>query len=117
MPAVFHCPAGRLSSVRLGRDPPGCCGGVRDASSAQKTQTGRPGSGIKTRPALALGAREPGGSGIKTSPERQRGARSSGGETASKLQALRALLRRLPADETAVFMDELDVNPKAGCTW
>src|SRR6201996_899560 len=33
-----------------------------------------------------------------------------------KLRALRALLHRLPADETAVFMDEVDVNlnPKVG---
>jgi transposase len=36
-----------------------------------------------------------------------------------KLQALRALLHGLPADETAVFMDEVDVNlnPKVGCMW
>ena len=36
-----------------------------------------------------------------------------------KLTALRVLLRRLPADETAVFMDEVDVNlnPKVGCMW
>jgi transposase len=36
-----------------------------------------------------------------------------------KLRALRALLKRLPADETAVFMDEVDVNlnPKVGCMW
>jgi len=36
-----------------------------------------------------------------------------------KLRALRALLRRLPADETAVFQDEVDVNlnPKVGCQW
>jgi transposase len=36
-----------------------------------------------------------------------------------KLAALRALLSRLPADETAVFMDEVDVNlnPKVGCQW
>jgi putative transposase len=36
-----------------------------------------------------------------------------------KLRALRALLHRLPADETAVFMDEVDVNlnPKVGCQW
>ena len=36
-----------------------------------------------------------------------------------KLNALRALLKRLPADETAVFMDEVDVNlnPKVGCQW
>jgi transposase len=34
-----------------------------------------------------------------------------------KLAALRALLKGLPADETAVFMDEVDVNlnPKVGC--
>jgi hypothetical protein len=36
-----------------------------------------------------------------------------------KLRALRALLKDLPADETAVFMDEVDVNlnPKVGCQW
>src|SRR4029079_18263344 len=36
-----------------------------------------------------------------------------------KLAGLRALLRGLPAGETAVFMDEVDVNlnPKVGCTW
>jgi transposase len=36
-----------------------------------------------------------------------------------KLRVLRALLHGLPADETAVFMDEVDVNlnPKVGCTW
>ena len=36
-----------------------------------------------------------------------------------KLAALRALLHGLPADETAVFMDEVDVNlnPKVGCMW
>jgi transposase len=36
-----------------------------------------------------------------------------------KLKALRALLKSLPADETAVFMDEVDVNlnPKVGCMW
>jgi len=36
-----------------------------------------------------------------------------------KLRVLRALLRGLPADETAVFMDEVDVhlNPKVGCMW
>ena len=36
-----------------------------------------------------------------------------------KLRALRALLHGLPADETAVFMDEVDVNlnPKVGCMW
>ena len=37
----------------------------------------------------------------------------------TKLVALRALLKGLPADETAVFMDEVDVNlnPKVGCMW
>jgi transposase len=37
----------------------------------------------------------------------------------TKLAALRAVLGRLPADETAVFMDEVDVNlnPKVGCMW
>lgn len=36
-----------------------------------------------------------------------------------KLSALRALLKSLPADETAVFLDEVDVNlnPKVGCMW
>ena len=36
-----------------------------------------------------------------------------------KLDALRALLHNLPGDETAVFMDEVDVNlnPKVGCMW
>jgi transposase len=36
-----------------------------------------------------------------------------------KLAALRALLGHLPNDETAVFMDEVDVNlnPKVGCQW
>ncbi len=36
-----------------------------------------------------------------------------------KLQKLRALLHSLPAGETAVFMDEVDVNlnPKVGCMW
>src|SRR5262249_29066779 len=36
-----------------------------------------------------------------------------------KLRDLRALLKGLPADETAVFMDEVDVNlnPKVGCMW
>ena len=36
-----------------------------------------------------------------------------------KLRALRALLHGLPADETAVFMDEVDVNlnPKVGSMW
>jgi len=37
----------------------------------------------------------------------------------AKLQALRTLLHGLQADETAVFMDEVDVNlnPKVGCQW
>src|SRR5262245_18598611 len=37
----------------------------------------------------------------------------------AKLDALRALLRGLPGGETAVFMDEVDVNlnPKVGCAW
>jgi transposase len=37
----------------------------------------------------------------------------------AKLRALRQLLGTLPADETAVFMDEGDVNlnPKIGCQW
>jgi putative transposase len=37
----------------------------------------------------------------------------------AKLDALRALLQGLPDDETAVFMDEVDVNlnPKIGCLW
>jgi transposase len=37
----------------------------------------------------------------------------------AKLRALRALLHGLPAGETAVFMDEVDVNlnPKVGCMW
>jgi transposase len=37
----------------------------------------------------------------------------------AKLRALRALLHGLPEDETAVFMDEVDVNlnPKVGCMW
>jgi len=37
----------------------------------------------------------------------------------AKLDALRRLLRRLPADEAAVFMDEVEVNtnPKVGCMW
>jgi putative transposase len=36
-----------------------------------------------------------------------------------KLRALRTLLKGLPAGETAVFMDEADVNlnPKVGCMW
>jgi transposase len=37
----------------------------------------------------------------------------------AKLLKLRALLRGLPPGETAVFMDEVDVNlnPKVGCMW
>jgi transposase len=37
----------------------------------------------------------------------------------AKLAALRRLLRGLPADEAAVFMDEVEVNsnPKIGCMW
>jgi len=37
----------------------------------------------------------------------------------NKLRTLRAMLHGLPADETAVFMDEVDVNlnPKVGCMW
>jgi transposase len=37
----------------------------------------------------------------------------------AKLAALRRLLHALPGDETAVFMDEVDVNtnPKVGCMW
>jgi putative transposase len=37
----------------------------------------------------------------------------------AKLDALRRLLRSLPADEAAVFMDEVEVNtnPKVGCMW
>jgi transposase len=37
----------------------------------------------------------------------------------AKLRALRQLLGSLPADETAVFMDEVDVNlnPTIGCPW
>jgi putative transposase len=36
-----------------------------------------------------------------------------------KLRALRSLLQSLPVDETAVFMDEVDVNlnPRVGCQW
>lgn len=38
---------------------------------------------------------------------------------AEKLRGIRALLRDLPADETAVFQDEVDVNtnPKIGAMW
>src|SRR5207249_756492 len=37
----------------------------------------------------------------------------------AKLDVLRQLLGGLPDDETAVFMDEVDVhlNPKVGCMW
>lgn len=40
-------------------------------------------------------------------------------DRAKKLVALRALLQGLPAGETAVFLDEVDVNlnPKVGCMW
>src|SRR5215469_4668682 len=40
-------------------------------------------------------------------------------QRAAKLRALRALLHGLPEDETAVFMDEVEVhtNPKVGCMW
>jgi transposase len=40
-------------------------------------------------------------------------------DRAAKLAVLRKLLRELPADETAVFMDEVEVhtNPKVGCQW
>ena len=40
-------------------------------------------------------------------------------ERQAKLDALRALLAGLPADETAVFQDEVDINtnPKIGSMW
>ena len=40
-------------------------------------------------------------------------------DRAAKLAALRKLLHGLPADETAVFMDEVEVhtNPKVGAMW
>src|SRR5262249_57022854 len=40
-------------------------------------------------------------------------------DRATKLAALRRLLHALPADETAVFMDEVEIhtNPKVGCMW
>ena len=40
-------------------------------------------------------------------------------DRAAKLAALRRLLHGLPADETAVFMDEVEVhtNPEVGCMW
>ena len=45
--------------------------------------------------------------------------RPKGPDREAKLRGLRALLRGLPTDETAVFMDEVDVNlnPKVGCQW
>jgi transposase len=46
-------------------------------------------------------------------------ARRHDPDRAAKLTALRQLLRELPADETAVFMDEVEVhtNPKVGSMW
>jgi hypothetical protein len=40
-------------------------------------------------------------------------------DRAAKLRALRALRKNLPADETAVFLDEVEIhtNPKIGCMW
>jgi putative transposase len=40
-------------------------------------------------------------------------------EREAKLDGLRRLLQGLPGDETAVFMDEVDLNtnPKVGCMW
>ena len=40
-------------------------------------------------------------------------------QRARKLAELRAFLAGLPADEAAVFQDEVDVNsnPKVGCMW
>jgi transposase len=37
----------------------------------------------------------------------------------AKLDALKRLMRRLPANEAAVFMDEVEINsnPKIGCMW
>jgi transposase len=45
--------------------------------------------------------------------------RRSDPERTAKLAALRTLLHDLPADETAVFMDEVEVhtNPKVGSMW
>jgi transposase len=45
--------------------------------------------------------------------------RSKDPDRERKLSELRALLKGLPADETVVFMDEVDVNlnPKVGCQW
>jgi transposase len=45
--------------------------------------------------------------------------RPKGPDRDKKLAVLRALLRTLPEDETAVFMDEVDVNlnPNVGCQW
>jgi transposase len=43
----------------------------------------------------------------------------SDAEYDTKLRRIQRLLARLPADETAVFQDEVDVhlNPKIGCCW
>ena len=43
--------------------------------------------------------------------------RPKGPDRERKLAALRSLLQSLPADETAVFVDEVDINlnPKVGC--
>ena len=40
-------------------------------------------------------------------------------EYSVKLRRIKRLLRTLPADEVAVFQDEVDVhlNPKIGCAW
>ena len=45
--------------------------------------------------------------------------RPKGPRRDEKLAALRDLLADLPGDETAVFMDEVDVNlnPRVGCAW
>ena len=45
--------------------------------------------------------------------------RPKGPDRQAKLDALRELLGGLPDDETAVFMDEVDINlnPKVGCMW
>jgi putative transposase len=47
------------------------------------------------------------------------GIRPKGPDREKKLAELRALLGALPDNETAVFMDEVDVhlNPKVGCMW
>jgi putative transposase len=46
-------------------------------------------------------------------------ARRRDPDRGAKLAALRQLLRELPDDETAVFMDEVEIhtNPKVGCAW